>query len=48
MVLDLKSLAVLMRQPGMSISTSEKELEFADPKEEAKYWKQIAEDLERK
>lgn len=37
-----------MRQPGMSISTGEKELEFADPKEEARYWKQVAEDLERK
>ena len=37
-----------MRQPGMSISTGEKELEFADPKEEARYWKQLAEDLERK
>lgn len=37
-----------MRQPGMNISTGEKELEFADPKEEAIYWKQIAEDLERK
>ncbi|CAH3044282.1 unnamed protein product [Porites lobata] len=37
-----------MRQPGMSISTGDKELEFADPKEEAKYWKQFAEDLERK
>lgn len=32
----------------MSISTGDKELEFADPKEEAKYWKQFAEDLERK
>ncbi|KAL9957030.1 hypothetical protein ACROYT_G038613 [Oculina patagonica] len=32
----------------MNISTGEKELEFADPKEEAIYWKQIAEDLERK
>lgn len=37
-----------MRQPGMSISTADKELEFADPKEEATYWKQVAEDLERK
>jgi len=37
-----------MRQPGMSISTGDKELEFADPKEEATYWKQVAEDLERK
>lgn len=37
-----------MRQPGMSISTGEKELEFADPKEEATYWKQLAEDLELK
>lgn len=41
-------LAAPMRQPGMSISTGEKELEFADPKEEARYWKQVAEDLERK
>lgn len=32
----------------MSISTGEKELEFADPKEEARYWKQLAQDLERK
>lgn len=37
-----------MRQLGMSISTVDKELEFADPKEEATYWKQVAEDLERK
>ena len=37
-----------MRQLGMSISTADKELEFADPKEEATYWKQVAEDLERK
>lgn len=36
-----------MRQPGMSIMT-EKDLEFADPKEEATYWKQIAEEYERK
>ena len=36
-----------MRQPGMSIAT-EKELEFSDPKEEATYWKQIAEEYERK
>lgn len=48
MVLELKLLTAPMRQPGMSISTGEKELEFADPKEEARYWKQIAEDLERK
>ena len=32
----------------MSISTNEKELEFADPKEEAAYWKQIAEEFEQK
>ena len=27
---------------------TEKDLEFADPKEEATYWKQIAEEYERK
>lgn len=36
-----------MRQLGMNIVT-EKDLEFADPKEEATYWKQIAEEYERK
>ena len=48
MLLGFQLLAALMRQPGMSISTGEKELEFADPKEEARYWRQVSEDLERK
>lgn len=36
-----------MRQLGMS-NASDKDLEFADPKEEAAYWKRLAQEYEQK